>query len=79
MNFIQSLVGLEPKHEPGETRLIFHLSYPNDDSVNSNTPKSKCSVKYKDLDNAIRLCLEVGRGCYTVKLDMKSAFRNLPI
>ena len=41
--YIQSCIGLVPKHELGETRLIFHLSYPHGDSVNSNTPKSKCS------------------------------------
>ena len=27
-NFIQSPIGLVPKSEPGETRLIFHLSHP---------------------------------------------------
>ena len=60
-HYIQSLIGLVPKHEPGETRLIFRLSHPQGDSVNSNTPKHKTSVKYKDLDHAIHLCREVGK------------------
>ena len=77
-NFIQSPVGLVPKHE-GQTRLIFHLSYPHGNLVNLNTPTEKCRVKYKDLDNAIRLCLQAGIGCFTAKSDMKSAFCNLPI
>ena len=78
-NYIQSPIGLVPKSEPGETGLIFHFSYPEGDSVNSHIPKEKCSAKYKDLDHAIKLCLEIGKGCFVAKLDMKSAFRNLPI
>ena len=78
-NYIQSPIGLIPKHEPGETWLIFHLSHPRGDSVNSNMPKKMTSVKYKDLDNAIRLCREVGIGCYIAKTDFKSALRVLPI
>ena len=77
-NYIQSPIGLVPKND-NDTRLIFHLSSPRNDSVNSNTPKELCTVKYKDLDNAIKLCLKVGRGCYVAKSDMKSAFRNLPV
>ena len=49
--YVQSPIGLVPKHEPGETRLIFHLSYPEEDSVNSHTPHKLCTVKYKDLDH----------------------------
>ena len=55
------------------------MSYPRGDLVNSHTPKHKTSVKYKDLDHAIRLCREVGPGCCVAKTDFKSAFRNLPI
>ena len=77
--YIQSPIGLVPKHELGETHLVFHLLYLRGNLVNSNTPKSKCSVKYKDLDHAVQLYLQAGQGCYTAKSDMKSAFRNLPI
>ena len=62
-----------------ETRLIFHLSLHKKASVNYHTPKDKCRVKYKDFDQAVRLCLKTGWGCYMVKSDMKSAFHNLPI
>ena len=71
-NYIQSPVGLVPKHKPGEARLIFHLSHPRENSVNSNTSHEKCRVKYNDLDNAIKLCLKEGRFCFTAKSDMKS-------
>ena len=78
-NYIQSPIGLVPKHKPGETRLIFHLSYPEGESVNDYTPKDLCTVKYKDLDQAIRLIQSVSQNCFVVKSDFKGAFRNLPI
>ena len=65
--FIQSLIRLVPKDNGKKTRLIFHLSFdfqrknweemPN--SVNFFTPKQLCSVKYKDLDYAVRVCLNL--------------------
>ena len=59
-NFIQSPVGLVPK-AGNKLRLIFHLSYEFEDrgSVNSNTPEALCSVKYWDLDYAMKCCLDV--------------------
>ena len=36
-------------------------------------------MKCNDIQQAVNLCFEAGRGCYLVKSDMKSAFRNLPI
>ena len=79
--FIQSPVGLVPKGQNGtDTRLIFHLSYPKDGmSVNSETPKEFCSVKYCDFGVAVRLCLKAGQSCYVAKTDMASAFRVLGI
>ena len=81
MNTIQSLVGLIPKGE-NDTHLIFHSSYPRSkgvQSINSGTPKDKCTVNYKDVAQAIQLCIKEGHGCFTKIADMKSAFRNLPI
>ena len=80
-NFIQSPIGLVPKGENGhDTRLIFHLSYPRSgNSVNSQMPKEWCTVHYNELDQAIAMCVEAGKGCYITKSDMKSTFCNLPI
>ena len=78
-SYIQSPIGLVPKHEIGQTRLIFHLSYHENASPNFHTPKEKCTVKYKDLDHAIKLCLEARKGYYLAKSDLKSAFPHLPI
>ena len=57
----QSPIGLVPKDGGTKTRLIFHLSYPKNGttSVNYNTPKEKCKVKYPSFDDAVRLCLKV--------------------
>ena len=55
-HYIQSPIGLVPKNGGLKTRLIFHLSHPreeNSGSVNANTPKDKCKVKYSDFDEAI--------------------------
>ena len=78
--YIQSPVGLVPKDDGKETRLIFHLSYPRSgDSVNSLTPPEICKVKYSDFDDAVRCCIEEGIGCSIAKSDMSAAFRNLGI
>ena len=80
-NYIQSPIGLVPKHGGKDTRLIFHLSYPRGKgtSVNANTPEHMCHVKYPDFNDAIQLCIVEGKACYIAKSDMKSAFRNLGI
>ena len=79
-NFIQSPIGLVPKDGGKKTRLIFHLSHPRDkkkgESVNANIPEDLCSVVYKEFDDAVRLCLAEGKGCYLGKSDMSSAFRH---
>ena len=94
-NFIQSPIGLVSK-AGNKTRLIFHLSFDFDKrdmnnqqpSVNACTPKDRCSMKYNDLDVAMRLCLRVseeakrlfGSGIiFLGKTDLSSAFRVLPL
>ena len=78
--FIQSPIGLVPKDNGQDTRLIFHLSYPRNKSktsVNACTPAEICKVKYPDFSRAIELCLQEGKGCAISRSDLKSAFRNL--
>ena len=87
-NFMQSPIGLVPK-AGNKTRLIFHLSYEFKSglgSLNANTPKELCSVKYQDLDQAIKGCLELLRTStngskvlFYSKSDLVSAFRILPL
>ena len=63
-NFIQSPIGLVPKAGGQKTRLIFHLSYKferlQEDkklSLTHHTPKEICSIKYNDLDVAVKTIL----------------------
>ena len=79
--YIQSPIGLVPKDNGKKTRLIFHLSYPKggSTSLNANTSKDECRVKYCEFDQAVRRCIEEGVGCAIAKSDMSSAFRHLGI
>ena len=78
-NFWVNPLGLVEKKDTDEKRLIFHLSHPQGDSVNSGTPVHLTTTKYPDFQEAVKLCKALGKGCYVVKSDLKSAFRNLPI
>ena len=81
--YVQSPIGLVPK-AGGDTRQIFHLSYDfgteeRQKSVNYHTPVHLCSVKYNDLDTAVRECLKLIKQENNCKLwfglsDLKSAF-----
>ena len=79
-HYVQLPIGLVPKDKIKKTRLIFHLSYPKDgESVNSGIPKHRCTVRYPDFDEAVKLCIHKGVGCYIGKSDMSSAFRHVPM
>ena len=85
-NYIQSPIGLVPKDNGLNTCLIFHLSYPrtsNSPSVNANTPQNLCRVKYPDITDAIRMCLDEAGGekrpVYIARSDVSAAFRNLGV
>ena len=84
--FMQSPVGLVPK-AGGQTRMIFHLSYQFGDkgSFNDHIPDHLCTVTYRDLDYAVRTCLEWQEThmdgssiIYMGKGDVRSAFRVVP-
>ena len=89
-NYIQSPIRLVQKSN-GKLRLIFHLSFDfgdeqHEQSLNYHTPEEMCSVKYKDLDYAIDVCLRLLQAAenYTgtiffCKADLISAFRILPL
>ena len=84
-DFIQSPIGLVPKDDGKETRLIFHLSHPRKpkdgipSSVNANTPRHLCSITYPEFNDAVLRCLQEGTGCFVAKSDFRSAFRILCI
>ena len=78
-NFRSSPIGIVPKKQQNEWRLIHHLSYPDDLSVNDGIPNEHRSVCYASVQDAIFNIKRVGQGCYLAKSDIKSAFRLVPV
>ena len=78
-NLRVSPMGLVPKSTPGDYRLIFDLSFPHGSSINDGIPDGQSSVTYTHFDEVTRMVRELGKDCFLVKVDIKSAFRLLPI
>ena len=65
-----SPIGLVPKKELNEYRLIHHLSYPFGNSINDFIPEHLCSVSYNTVDDAIKIMKQLGTGCLLAKTDI---------
>jgi hypothetical protein len=74
-----SPLGLVPKRELNEYRLIHHLSSPRGHSVNHGISKEDSTVQYARFDDAVSLIQAHGPGALMAKADIKSAFRLLPV
>lgn len=74
-----SPIGIVPKKEINEFRLIHHLSYPDGASINDFIPNELCSVSYTTVDDAIKQIKKLGKSCLLAKTDIASAFRILPV
>lgn len=78
-NFVCSPLGLVPKKDPGDFRIIHDLSFPQNLSVNSFIPKSNSTVQYDSIENVIQLIKQFGPHALMAKMDIKDGFRNIPI
>ena len=74
-----SPVGLVPKKDTEEMRMIMHLSYRYGESINDFINEDKTSTSYQQFDDAIRLVQKFGQGCFMAKGDVKSAFKLAPM
>ena len=74
-----SPLGLVPKKDPGEFRVIHHLSYPSGKSINDGIPREFATVHYTTISDAIKHIVSFGNDCYLAKSDIKAAFRIIPI
>ncbi|XP_057175701.1 uncharacterized protein LOC130545285 [Triplophysa rosa] len=66
----------------GKKRLIFDLSSPHGSpfpSINSLIPLEEFSLHYHDVDQAITLIKNAGRGAWLAKVDITSAFKVMLI
>ena len=72
--------GVIPKRgQPGKWRLILDLSSPQGFSVNAGIASALCSIKYSSVDDAVRHICRLGRGAQLAKLDLRSAYRMVPV
>ena len=75
-----SRFGVIPKsHQKDKWRLIIDLSHPKGNSVNDGIPKPLCGLSYITIDDAINGILRSGPNTLLAKIDIKSAFRLLPV
>lgn len=75
-----SSLGVIPKkHTDNKWRLILDLSRPRNRSVNDGIAKSLCSLSYTNVDNTVQRVLACGQGTLLAKMDIESAFRNIPV
>ena len=72
-------IGVVPKKEVGQYRLIHHLSYPKDKSINDHIPDELKTVHYSSIDDAIEIILNLGPNATMAKTDISNAFRIIPI
>ena len=56
-----------------------NLDFPKGSSVNDGIPLEHSRVCYATIGDAIKHIKVVGTGAYLAKMDIKSAFRILPI
>ena len=86
--FVKSLIpsahvspfGVIPKsHQPGKWCLIVNLSHPSGHSVNDAIPTEPFSITYISIDDAIQKTVDLGLNALLAKIDIKSAFRLIPV
>ena len=68
-----------PKKTPGKWRVIVDLSHPGDRSVNHLIRREATHVAYSSTGDAAHLMHFLGRNTLMAKLDIKEAYRIVPI
>ena len=71
--------GVIPKGRSGKWRLIEDMSFPAGSSVNDGINESLCSLTYVGIGDAVKGIAERGKGTQLAKVDVKSAYRNVPV
>ena len=75
-----SPLGVIPKKgRPNCWRLIMDLSSPHGHSVNDGIAKELCSLHYSSIDDAATRVTALGPGCMLAKMDIRQAYRNIPV
>lgn len=75
-----SPIGLVPKaHQFNRWRMIVDLSSPHGQSVNDGISTELSSIQYSSMDEAVGIILSMGQGTQLVKIDLKDAYRMVPV
>ena len=67
------------KSNPNKWRLILDLSCPHGNSVNDGISKELASLSYVSIDEIVTRLVMLGRGAVMAKMDIKQAYRNIPV
>lgn len=67
------------KRNPAKRRMINHLSWPKGSSVNDGIPDDQAAISYDMFERAVDDLIRSGPGSLMAKLDLKEAFRHVPI
>ena len=70
---------ISKKHQPGKWQLITDLSFPEGKSVNDAIDPKLCSLKYITVDQVAKQAIALGEGSLIAKIDIKSAYRLIPV
>ena len=73
-----SPLGAAPKPD-GSYRLVLDLSQPDGQSINDGISKEEFPTEYTHFDRATDMVRRLGRGCLLSKIDIKHAYRILPV
>ena len=71
--------GVIPKGATGKWHLIVDMSSLEGQSVNDGIQDTLCSLSYVTVGDAAQAVVAKGRGALVAKIDVKSAYRNVPI
>lgn len=78
LSFVCSSLGVRPK-KTGSHRLIMNLSRPFGQSVNDSILKNDFPLVFCTFDDAVWLVTEAGTGALMGKMDVRYAFRLMPV
>ena len=73
-----------PKKDMSERRIILDLSFPKGRAINDHISKTeyldkKMEIIFPKVDDFVQLIKVKGRGCLLYKVDLRKAFRQIPI
>jgi hypothetical protein len=76
---INRMGAIPKRHQPGKWRIITDLSHPEGRSVNASIDHDCCTMSYITVDQIARAALKLGKGTMIAKIDIKSAYRLIPV